>query len=76
MDNVTIYGLATLGVGVISLTIRYCFKSKCSSITLCWGLCDIVRDTVSEVKAEELELNHGAHVKQDSMRNVNEGSDV
>ena len=71
MDNVTIYSLCTLATGVIGLAIRYCFRSKCSSITLCWGLCDIVCDTESEVKAEEFELNHGAQVRQESIGNLN-----
>ena len=58
VDATLIYGLATLGTGVLGLSIRYCFKSKCSSISFCWGLCNIVRNTENEVKAEELELQH------------------
>lgn len=58
VDATLIYGLATLGTGVLGLSIRYCFKSKCSSIIFCWGLCNIVRNTEDEVKAEELELQH------------------
>ena len=69
MANATlIYGLATLGSGVLGLSIRYCFKSKCSDISFCWGLCHIVRSTEDEVKAEELELKNQP-VKQESMRN-------
>jgi len=57
-DATLIYGLATLGTGVLGLSIRYCFKSKCSSISFCWGLCNIVRNTEDEVKAESIELQH------------------
>jgi hypothetical protein len=58
VDSTLIYGLATLGTGVLGLSIRYCFKSKCSSISLCFGLCNIVRNTEDEVKAEQMELQH------------------
>tara|TARA_R110000868_G_scaffold117973_1_gene313102 strand:- start:807 stop:1031 length:225 start_codon:yes stop_codon:yes gene_type:complete len=69
MDNVTIYGLATLGTGVIGLAIRYSFKSKCEDVSLCFGLIKIHRDTESEVKAEELELRHQP-TKQESIKNL------
>ena len=58
MDNVTIYGLATLGTGLLGLAIRYSFKSKCSNVSFCWGLCNIVRNTDDEVRAETVELQH------------------
>jgi len=58
MANATlIYGLATLGTGVLGLSIRYCFKSKCEDVSLCFGLIKIHRDTESEVKTEEMELS-------------------
>ena len=69
MDNVTIYGLATLGTGVLGLSIRYCFRSKCQDVSLCFGLIEIHRDTESEVKAEELELRHQPS-KQESIKNL------
>jgi len=56
-DATLIYGLATLGTGVLGLSIRYCFKSKCEDVSLCFGLIKIHRDTESEVKAEEMELS-------------------
>ena len=58
MDNVTIYGLATLGTGVLGLSIRYCFRSKCEDVSLCFGLIKIHRNTEDEVRAEQLELQH------------------
>lgn len=70
VDATLLYGLATLGSGVLGLSIRYCFKSKCSSINLCWGLCNIVRNTEDEVKSEEMELRNQPN-KQDSMKNIN-----
>jgi hypothetical protein len=68
-DATLIYGLATLGTGVLGLSIRYCFKSKCEDVSLCFGLIKIHRDTESEVKAEEIELKNQP-AKQESMRNI------
>jgi len=73
-DATLIYGLATLGTGVLGLSIRYCFKSKCEDVTLCFGLIKIHRDTQSEVKATELELQHQPPNQQESMRNLNDVS--
>lgn len=65
MDNTLIYGLATLGVGVMGLAIRYGFKSKCSDVGLCFGFITIKRDIQGEVQAEknELELGHSNEEK-------------
>lgn len=56
IDNTLIYALATLGVGVVGLLIKYGFKSKCSDVSLCCGIISIKRDTEAEIKAEEQEL--------------------
>jgi hypothetical protein len=66
MANATlIYGLATLGTGVLGLSIRYCFKSKCEDVSLCFGLIKIHRNTEDEVKAESIELQHQPPIKQE-----------
>ncbi len=70
MNGTLIYGLATLGSGVLGLSIRYCFKSKCNNVNLCFGLLSIDRNTDNEVKVEGIELEHGV-VKQKSMTNLN-----
>jgi len=44
VDNVTLYGIATLAAGVLGVCIRYSFKSKCSDVGLCCGLIHIERD--------------------------------
>jgi len=72
MANATlIYGLATLGTGVLGLAIRYSFKSKCQDVSLCFGFVKIHRDTESEVKAEEMELQNPSLNKQESSGNLN-----
>ena len=58
LDSVTIYGLATLGTGVLGLAIRYCFRSKCSTVEIGWGCFKIIRATDDEVRAEEMELKN------------------
>ena len=40
-------------IGILTLSIRYCFKSKCKEIDLC-GCVHIKRDTDNETK-EDLE---------------------
>lgn len=58
-----LYGLVTIGAGLIALMVRYAFKSKCTEISLCCGGIHIVRDTqieMEETKDERLK-------KQESM---------
>jgi len=71
VDSTLIYGLATLGTGVLGLSIRYCFKSKCEDVSLCFGFVKIHRNTEDEVKAEEIELQNPSLNKQESMGNLN-----
>ena len=65
MDNTLIYGLATLGCGVLGLVIRYGFKSKCSDVNMCCGLLAIKRDVNAELEEEKLELENG--IKEDKV---------
>lgn len=75
VDSTLIYGLATLGSGLLGLSVRYCFKSKCEDVSLCFGLIKIHRDTESEVKAEEMEMKNNI-VKSESMKNLNSDSNI
>lgn len=70
VDSTLIYGLATLGSGLLGLSVRYCFKSKCQNVSLCFGLISIDRNTGDEVKAEEIELKNQP-IRQESMSNLN-----
>ena len=58
VDATLIYGLATLGTGLLGLAIRYSFKSKCEDVSLCFGFIKIHRNTENEIKSEEIELAH------------------
>jgi hypothetical protein len=70
MDDSLIYGIATLGVGLLALIVKYGFKSKCSDVSLCFGLIHIQRDITQEI--EEQKLDGGQSVsKEMSLRNIN-----
>lgn len=53
MDSALLYGIVTLGVGLLALIVRYCFRSKCTEIHVCYGLIDIKRDINSEIEFQE-----------------------
>lgn len=65
-----IYGLATLGSGIIGLTVRYCFKSKCEDVNLCFGLIKIHRNTSDEIKEDQIEIQNNTPKKEDSIKNM------
>lgn len=69
MDDSLIYGIATLGVGLMALIVRYGFKSKCSDVSLCFGLIHIQRDIQQEIEEQKMESHTPS--RELSMRNLN-----
>lgn len=69
MDGSLIYGIATLGAGVLALVVRYGFKSKCSDVSLCFGLIHIQRDIEGEI--EEQKMDDG---RSNSIKNIGDNS--
>jgi len=69
MNDSLIYGIATLGVGLLALIVRYGFKSKCSDVSLCFGLIHIQRDIQQEIIEQKIEGN--SPQRELSLRNVN-----
>lgn len=69
VDSSLIYGCATLGAGVIALIVRYGFKSKCSDVSLCFGLIQIKRDITQEIEEQKMEGNSPS--RELSMKNLN-----
>lgn len=67
VNNVTLYGISTLVVGLLGICIRYAFKSKCSDVGLCCGLIHIQRNIELEVQSEQQELEAGVR-PEDSQR--------
>jgi len=69
-SSTLIYGLATLGSGIMGLTVRYCFKSKCEDVNLCFGLIKIHRNTGDEIKEDQIEIQNKSPKKEDSIKNM------
>lgn len=65
-NDTLIYGLATLGSGLLTISLRYCFKSKCQDVSLCFGLIKVHRDTEAEIKSEEMEMKQ---IKKEKSQN-------
>lgn len=68
MDNVLLLSVVSVGSALIGLLIKYGFKSKCSDISICFGLLNIKRDTASELEERNLEIVH--NVKDDDSSKV------
>ena len=56
-DPVLVISLATICSGIVILSLRLCFKSKCSDVTLCAGMITFHRDIAAEVVEDIAELN-------------------
>jgi hypothetical protein len=55
IDNSTLYGISIAGMGLIGLIVRYSFRSKCSDVSLCFGLVHIQRDIQQEIEEQKFE---------------------
>lgn len=71
IDNSTIYGISIAGIGLIGLIVRYGFKSKCSDVSLCFGLIHIQRDIEQEIQEQKIENNNPSPNRELSLRNLN-----
>lgn len=74
IDSTLLYGIVSLGVGMVVLITKICFKSKCEDVNVCWGLIHIERNTTLE--AEETKIEHTksapSPIRRDfSLRNMN-----
>jgi hypothetical protein len=72
MDDSLIYGIATLGVGLLALIVKYGFKSKCSDVSLCFGLIHIQRDIEQEIVEQKLENSHPSPSREPSLKNLSQ----
>lgn len=62
-DSVFWITLATLLTGFIGLTVKYCLKSKCTNIRLCYGCVEIDR-------AVEFEQNEIIEMTENNTNNI------
>jgi hypothetical protein len=58
LSEATVYSLSIAGLGFLGLVVRYCFKSKCSEVSCCFGLIKIDRDIEHEVAEQEIEATN------------------
>ena len=70
MDNTLVYGLGSLLVGLLALLIKYGFKSKCSDVSLCFGLITIKRDIEHEIEEQKIENNSHSPKRELSLQNI------
>ena len=59
IDGVFFITIATLSCGFFGLVVRYCLKSKCEDISLCYGLLYVKRNVELETQEEMKELELG-----------------
>lgn len=52
-DGVTIVSLVTIVLGCLIMSLKVLFKSKCISVSLCYGLLNIVRKVELETELIE-----------------------
>jgi hypothetical protein len=72
MDSTLLYGIISIGAGVVVMIIKICFKSKCSDVSICYGLIHIERDVSQEIEEQKLEGNKPIQGDRElSIRNLN-----
>ena len=69
MEPTLLYGIVSIGAGVLILIVKTCFKSKCSDVSLCYGLIHIQRDIEQEIEEQKMETH--APQRELSLRNLN-----
>jgi hypothetical protein len=66
LSEATVYSLSIAGLGFFGLVVRYCFRSKCSEVSCCFGLLKIERDIEHEVAEEQIEATNQKIYRQNS----------
>ena len=69
MEPTLLYGIVSIGAGVLILIVKTCFKSKCSDVSLCFGLIHVQRDIEHEI--EEQKIEGYSPQRELSLRNLN-----
>lgn len=57
--------ISTLICGSFGLVVRYCLKSKCDEVNLCFGLIKVHRDIKAEIELEEKEIEAGLNDEEE-----------
>lgn len=71
-DSVFFLSFFTLLFGFFGVVVKYCLKSKCQNINLCFGLLSIERRVDLEVQTEmkEIEMIHNKPNEEEIEREV------
>jgi hypothetical protein len=72
-DGIFVLSACGLLVGVITATIRMCYKSKCKNFSCCWNCITIHRDTSQEIDID-IERNQHSSENEDENEENNEDS--
>jgi len=67
-DAVFFVTISTLVCGSFGLIVRYCLKSKCDEVNLCFGLIKVHRDVKAELELEEKEIEAGLDDESDKSK--------
>jgi hypothetical protein len=65
-DAVFFVTISTLVCGSFGLVVRYCLKSKCDEVNLCFGLIKVHRDVKTELEEEMKEIEMGISDSENS----------
>ena len=65
-DAVFFVTISTLICGSFGLVVRYCLKSKCDEVNLCFGLIKVHRDVKAELEEEMKEMELGISDSENS----------
>ena len=57
-DGITIITLSTIILGCLGMTLKLIFKSKCTSVNMCFGLCAINRAVEYETELNDIIPNN------------------
>ena len=57
-DGITIITLSTIILGCLGMSLKLIFKSKCTSINMCYGMCRIKRAVQFETEINDIIPNN------------------
>jgi hypothetical protein len=60
--------ISTLVCGAVGLVIKYCLKSKCDEVNLCFGFIKVHRDVKAEIELEEKEIEAGINNEEEESK--------
>ena len=73
-DDVFFITMGGLVIGVMGLSIRYCYKMKIKDLELCWGCISIKRDVRGEEQLDEHKMD--LRLVGDAEENSNSSTDI